>query len=122
MNEIERLQRLAGIMPKTLVIQEDEAETGDSVTKTVIGHVDDEPDMLRQELYKMGKYCVDLYKMLGTIPNGDLPEWWASKIIKASDYISTAKHYLEAELNAPEEQAVTVTPDAEDNQDPSGVS
>ena len=75
MSEIERLQRLAGIMPKTLSLQEDgEPDTGDTVTKTVVGHVDDEPDMIRQELYKMGKYCIDLYRMLGEVPNGDLPE------------------------------------------------
>lgn len=114
MSEIERLQRLAGIMPKTLALQEDgEPDTGDTVTKTVVGHVDDEPDMLRQELYKMGKYCIDLYKMLGEVPNGDLPEWWSAKIVKASDYISTAKHYLDAELHSPEDVAVVVTQDAQ---------
>jgi hypothetical protein len=121
MSEIERLQRLAGIMPKTLSLQEDgEPDTGDTVTKTVVGHVDDEPDMIRQELYKMGKYCIDLYRMLGEVPNGDLPEWWTAKITKASDYIGTAKHYLEAELYAPKDVAVVIT-NPEDN-DPSGVS
>jgi hypothetical protein len=51
--------------------------------------------------------------MLGEVPNGDLPEWWTAKITKASDYIGTAKHYLEAELYAPKDVAVVVTPDAE---------
>ena len=114
MNDLERLQRLAGIL-------KEEPETGDEVTKTVVGHVDDEPDMLRQELYKIGKYAVELHKMLKEIPNGDLPEWWASKIIRASDYISTAKHYLEAELNNPGDE-VAVSVDVQDNTDPSGVS
>jgi len=122
MNEIERLQHLAGIMPRTISLSEDEMDTGDTVTKTVVGHVDDEPDMIRQEIYKIGKYAVELYKMLGEIPDGDLPHWWQSKIVKAGDYISSAKHYLEAELRAPEEVAVVVTPDVTDNQDPSGVS
>jgi hypothetical protein len=113
MNEIERLQHLAGIMPRTIALEAEEPNTGDQVVKTVVGHVDDEPDMVRQELYKMGKYCIDLYRMLGEVPNGDLPEWWTAKITKASDYIGTAKHYLEAELYAPKDVAVVVTPDAE---------
>lgn len=122
MNEIERLQHLAGIMPRTIALEAEDAETGDAVTKTVVGHVDDEADMLRKEIYKIGKYSIELYKMLGEIPNGDLPNWWQSKIIKAGEYISSAKHYLEAELNAPDDAVVVVTPDVMDNQDPSGVS
>ncbi len=114
MEDLKRLQHLAGIL-------KEEPETGDEVTKTVVGHVDDEPDMLRQELYKIGKYAVELHKMLKQIPNGDLPEWWSAKIIRAGDYISTAKHYLEAELNNPGEE-VAVSVDVKDNTDPSGVS
>lgn len=122
MSEIERLQRLAGIMPKTLSLQEDEGgETGDTVSKTVVGHVDDEPDMIRQNLYQIGKDCIDLYRMLGEVPNGDLPEWWTAKLVKAADYVSMAKNYLDAELNAPDKVAVVVTGDTESN-DPSGVS
>jgi len=114
MNDLERLQKLAGIL-------KEEPETGDEVVKTVVGHVDDEPDMLRQELYKIGKYAVELHKMLKEIPNGDLPQWWTSKIVRASDYISSAKHYLEAELNNPGDE-VAVSVDVQDNTDPSGVS
>lgn len=122
MNEIERLQHLAGIMPRTIALEAEEPNTGDEVVKTVVGHVDDEPDMLRQELFKIGKYAVELYKMLGEVPNGDLPQWWTAKIVKASDYISSAKHYLEAELYSPKDSAVVVTTDATDDTDPSGVS
>ena len=114
MNDLERLQQLAGII-------KEEPDTGDEVVKTVVGHVDDEPDMLRQELYKIGKYAVALHKMLKEIPNGDLPEWWSSKIIRASDYISSAKHYLEAELNNSGDD-VEVSAEVQDNTDPSGIS
>lgn len=114
MSDLERLRQLAGIV-------NEDAETGDKVVKTVVGHVDDEPDMLRQELYKIGKYAVELHKMLKEIPNGDLPQWWSSKIVRAGDYISSAKHYLDAELNNPGED-VAVTDQAMDNTDPSGVS
>jgi len=66
----------------------------DEVTKDVIGHVDNEADMLRKELFKMGKYSVELYKMLDQLPEGDFPHWWQA-----------AKHYLDGELNSPEEES-----------------
>ena len=77
----------------------------DEVTKDVIGHVDNEADMLRKELFKMGKYSVELYKMLDQLPEGDFPHWWQAKIVKAGEYLSSAKHYLDGELNSPEEES-----------------
>jgi hypothetical protein len=118
MNEIERLQFLAGIKSQI----NEEPETGDSVIKTVVGHVDDEPSMIRNDLYKIGKYSVELYRMLGEIPNGDLPNWWTNKIARASEYISAAKHYLEAELHSHEQMKSDPGPDVTDDSDPSGVS
>ena len=102
-------------------IEMSEAETGDEVTKTVAGHTDDEKDMIMKQLYQTGKYCVELYKMIGKMDeNTDFPHWWQGKVVKASDYIGAAKHYLENEIESPDVE-VTVTPDIEDN-DPSGVS
>jgi hypothetical protein len=118
MNEIERLQHLAGIVPQL----NEEGETGDEVSKTVVGHTDDEKDMIRKQLYQMGTYCVELYKMLGDLPdNTDFPHWWQSKLVKANDYIGAAKHYLENEIEAPDTD-VAVSPDIERTEDPSGVS
>jgi hypothetical protein len=91
----------------------------DSVEKDVIGHVDNEADMLRKELFKMGKYSVELYKMLDKLPDGDFPHWWQSKIVKAGEYLSSAKHYLEGELYAPEEES-PLDPE-QDDINPSGV-
>jgi hypothetical protein len=118
MNEIERLQHLAGIQKPI---------TEDEVTKTAIGHTDDEREMIKKNLYQMGKYCVELYKMMDTIPdNADFPHWWQSKITKALDYISTTKHYLENELAVNTDDAEysepVVTDDGADYSDPSGVS
>lgn len=116
MNEIERLQKLAGIAPQIT-----EAETGDEVEKTVAGHVDDEKDMIKKQLFQMGTYCVELYKMLDSLPdNVDFPHWWQSKLVKASEYISASKHYLENELAVPDEEP-QVSPELDDV-DPSGVS
>lgn len=117
MNEIERLQQLAGI---TRQITED--ETGDEVIKTVAGHRDDERDMIKKQLFQMGNYCVELYKMLDSLPeNVDFPHWWQSKLVKAQEYISTTKHYLENELESPDAD-VFVSDSVTNDIDPSGVS
>ena len=100
-----------------------EAETGDEVSKTVAGHTDDERDMIKKELFQMGTYAVELYKMLDKLPdNVDFPHWWQGKIVKPSEYLSNSKHYLENELNVPEDDNVAVSPEVEDDNDPSGVS
>lgn len=118
MNEIERLQQLAGIARQL----NEEGETGDEVTKTVAGHTDDERDMLRKQVYQMGTYCLELFKMIDKLPdNTDFPHWWQSKIVKASDYIGAAKHYLENEINVPGSEP-QLSPGLEDDNDPSGVS
>jgi len=110
-DSIQRMQKLAGI-----------AITEDEVTKDVIGHVDAEADMLRKELFKIGKYSVELYKMLGKLPEGDFPHWWQAKIVKAGDYIGAAKHYLEGELYSPEEESpLDREPEDKDDINPSGV-
>ena len=99
-----------------------EAETGDDVEKTVIGHEDNEKDMLMKQIYQLGKYSVELYKMLNALPDdADLPSWWQAKIVKAADYVGAAKHYLENEIESPNAE-VSVSPDLEVTDDPSGVS
>ena len=111
--DLNRMRKLAG-----LPMMEDEG----SVTKVAVGHVDDESDMLRKELYKIGKYSVELYKMLGELPDGDFPHWWQGKVIKAGEYISSAKHYLEGEMYAPEEESpLDREPEDKDEINPSGV-
>lgn len=111
MNDIDQLRKLAG-----LAVTEGEGD----VEKVAIGHVDNEVDMIKKELYQMGKYSVELYKMLDELPDADFPHWWQSKLVKASEYLSSAKHYLENELNVPDE--VSVSPEVTDDIDPSGVS
>lgn len=110
MNDINELRKLAG-----LEVAEGEGE----VTKVAVGHVDDERDMIKKELYQMGTYCVELYKMLDGLPDADFPHWWQGKVIKAAEYISAAKHYLENELNVPDSEPM---PEPQDDIDPSGVS
>ena len=66
-----------------------------------IGHQDNEPHMLKADLYRIAKYATDLYKMVdkydGMEGEVDFPHWWQAKIIKSRDYLVKAKHYLDGE-------------------------
>lgn len=70
-----------------------------------VGHQDDEPSMLKNDIYDIATYAAKLYKQLDKYDKSDgevdFPHWWQSKIIKAREYISSAQHYLEAEEKQP---------------------
>jgi hypothetical protein len=60
--------------------------------------------MIKGELYKIGKYAMELYQMVDSFEGKgevDFPAWWQSKITKACSMIGSAKHYLEFELKEP---------------------
>ncbi len=74
-----------------------------------LGHQDDEPHMLKADLYRIGKYAMELYKMVDQFEGEqevDFPHWWQSKIIKAKEMLVSAKHYLDFELKEPQIDAV----------------
>lgn len=126
-NQIQRMQQLAG-----LTVSENHEESGKNITKTVIGHVDDEVHNLKKLSYQMGTYCVELFKILDSLPeNSDIPHWVQAKMVKAQDYLSTSKHWMENEIAVPDHGAepivqgddqMMMSPDAEDYSDPSGLS
>jgi|TARA_R110000803_G_scaffold38894_1_gene83979 hypothetical protein len=59
-------------------------------------HADDsEMHMAQAELYKAAEYAVKLSELLNGIES--LEGWTASKITKASDYLSSVYHWLEYE-------------------------
>jgi hypothetical protein len=66
-----------------------------------LGHEDDEPHMLRADLYRIAKYAIELYKMLEPFDKMegevDLPQWWQEKIIKGKSYLQSAFDYLDGE-------------------------
>ncbi len=65
-----------------------------------VGHQDNEPHMLKKDLYRIAKYASELYKMVDKYDQGgevDFPHWWQSKVIKAKDMMISAKHYLDGE-------------------------
>jgi hypothetical protein len=74
-----------------------------------LGHTDNEPHMIKAELAQIGKYAMELYKMVDQFEGPqevDFPGWWQSKITTAKNMISSAKHYLEFELQEPQIDAM----------------
>jgi hypothetical protein len=74
-----------------------------------LGHTDNEPHMIKAELAQIGKYAMKLYKMVDQFEGPqevDFPGWWQSKITTAKNMISSAKHYLEFELQEPQIDAM----------------
>ena len=74
-----------------------------------LGHQDNEPHMLKADLYRIGKYAMELYQMVdGFEYKGevDFPHWWQSKIIKSKDALVGAKHYLDFEVKEPQIDAI----------------
>jgi hypothetical protein len=66
-----------------------------------VGHEDDEPGMLKNELARAAKMAAMLYKKVkaygDTGEEVDFPQWWQAKIIKAKDYLQGAYDYLDGE-------------------------
>jgi hypothetical protein len=63
-----------------------------------VGHQDDEPKMLKSDVYRIAKMASMLYKQLDNYDNigeVDFPHWWQAKIIKAYDYLQSAYGYLD---------------------------
>jgi hypothetical protein len=74
-----------------------------------LGHQDDEPHMLKADLYRIGKYAMELYKMVDQFEGKqevDFPHWWQAKIIEAKNMLVSAKHYLDFEIKEPQLDAM----------------
>jgi hypothetical protein len=69
-----------------------------------LGHEDNEPHMLKADLYRIGKYAMELYNVVdGFEGEGevDFPSWLQAKITNAKTAIVGAKHYIDFEINEP---------------------
>jgi len=95
----------------------DEFETGEELIADEpisedldLGHQDDEPHMIKGELYKIAQNAMALYNMLKPFDKSDqevdLPAWWQSKITKACTMLGSARSYLEFELKEPQIDAM----------------
>ncbi len=67
-----------------------------------LGHTDDEPGMMANDLNVIARYAKDLEEMMKKLEQSgqevDFPHWWQSKIVLAKEYMVTAKHYIRAEM------------------------
>jgi len=74
-----------------------------------LGHEDNEPGMIKGDLYQIGKASMELYKVLDQFDDAgevDFPSWWQSKIFKAKEALVGAQEYLEFELREPAIDAI----------------
>jgi hypothetical protein len=74
-----------------------------------LGHEDDEPHMIKSELYRIGKYAMELYQMVDQFEGEgevDFPAWWQAKITTLAKNMVSAKHYLDFETKEPEIDAM----------------
>ena len=66
-----------------------------------LGHQDNEPHMIKGELYQIAKQATELYKIINSVDNMgevDFPHWWQAKIVLAKNYLQGSKDYLESAL------------------------
>jgi hypothetical protein len=87
---------------RDIAIQKAKGEVKEDID---LGHKDNEPHMIKGELYQIGKYAMKLYAVLEELEETgeeiDFPAWWQSKITTAKNMMSGAKHYLDFELKEP---------------------
>jgi hypothetical protein len=70
-----------------------------------LGHEDNEPHMIKGELYRIGKYAMELYAMVEELEETgqeiDFPAWWQAMITDSKEQMVKSKHYLDFELKEP---------------------
>ena len=86
--------------------REDDTMPDDLMEEDIdLGHEDDEPHMIKADLYRIGKYAMELYAMADKLEKSgqeiDFPAWWQAMITDAKEQMVKAKHYLDFELNEP---------------------
>ena len=92
-------------MDEELPVADEVPEEPEAEGDLDVGHQDDEPSMLKNDVYDIAVYAAKLYKQLHKYDQSDgevdFPHWWQSKVIKAREFISSAQHYLESEEKQP---------------------
>ena len=82
-----------------------------------IGHIDDEPGMLKSELARAGKMIQMLYKAIDKYDDQgevDFPQWWQKKIIQANAMLDSAFDYLDGQENVAKIDAMIDTVNEEE--------
>ena len=123
----EKQSRLVAKGDKDRPIEDDDGlelyyKKGEKIREDLdVGHEDNEPRMLKKELYRIAKYATELYQMVGEYDEMggevDFPSWWQAKITKAHDMMVSSKHYLEGEEKIDQIDAIidaTTEPEIDD--------
>jgi hypothetical protein len=106
------LQGLQGSVDRAIKGVKEHGQYYDRVSKVIgdsspisedldLGHQDNEPRMIKGELYQIAKQATELYKMIDAVDNMgevDFPHWWQAKIVLAKNYLTGAKDYLDSAL------------------------
>jgi hypothetical protein len=75
-----------------------------------LGHEDNEPHMLKADLYRIGKYAMELYKMVDQFDKVNKKLIFhiggKQKLLKLKDMLVSAKHYLDFEIKEPQLDAM----------------
>jgi hypothetical protein len=126
MSAVKRLAKYRGVSDSEAKVDLLRAvkELGDLKEDLDLGHQDNEPHMLKADLYRIGKYAMELYQMVDEFEGKgevDFPHWWQSKVIKAKEMLVSAKHYLDFETKEPEIDAMVNAIDQVDALDNIGV-
>ena len=70
-----------------------------------LGHEDNEPHMIKGDLYRIGKYAMELYAIVEELEETgqeiDFPAWWQAMITDSKEQMVKSKHYLDFELKEP---------------------
>jgi len=107
--DFEKNQKMSIVLSKLKDLAastEEEEEVNEDLD---LGHEDNEPHMLKADLYRIGKYAMELYQIMDSFEGKgevDLPSWWQAKIINSADALVSAKHYLDFELKEPQVDAM----------------
>lgn len=79
----------------------DESQINKNIAEDLdIGHQDNEPAMIKSDVYRIAKMAAMLYKELNKFDGTqevDFPHWWQAKIIKAYDYLQAAYGFLDGQ-------------------------
>ena len=93
-------------MGPDVMITQEPIQAVDIDTEQCGEHDQSEIDMAGRDLLKAQEYAAKLSDMVQQLPG--LDGWVASKITKASDYLSSVFHYLDYKMNEKSEVVVDV--------------
>jgi len=95
--------------------QESKSNNKDQLSEGVLDDTDEDGWMAKSQLYKMAKYAIKLHAMIQDTDN--LEPWIQAKITRASEDMSSVKHYLEYQEMNPHHQEMPAQGPVEEDMD-----